>query len=94
MDKNQPAKRAIKSDFAEHDDNWIEHDLIRNKRAKDQDGEERISAFEFPVGQCVAIHGRDDDRQDHGWYSDLNRVPESCAQPVAGQASDHALTQG
>ena len=91
-------ERAVEADLAQDDDDRVEHHLIGDEGAEDQDGEEDVGALEAPVGQRVAVHRGDGDREDHRGHGDADRVPEAAAEspsqlsPV--QASAQALTQG
>ena len=58
--------RAENSEIAGDHHQRIEHHLIGNERAKDQDGKEDFRALELPVDQRVAVHRGDARGNDHG----------------------------
>ena len=60
----RPLRRAVEADLAQDDDDRIDHHLIGDEGADDQDREEDVGALEAPVGKRVAVHRGDRDRQD------------------------------
>ena len=77
MDQDNAPERAEDIELSGNDHQRVEHDLIRNKRADDQNRKEHFGTFEAPIGEGIAIHGGDNNGNDYGWNGDLNRIPEA-----------------
>ena len=93
----RPVERAVEADLAQQDDDRIDHHLVGNEGADDQDGEEDLGALEAPVGQRIAVDRGDGDRQDDARHGDAHRIQEAALRPVAveaGAGGAQALTQG
>jgi len=102
MHDDQPAERAVDLHLAQphqlreerqpvahrpqqqHD--RIEHHLIGDEGADQQDGKEQVGALEAPVGDGIARHARHRDRDEDRGDQDADRVPEPAAEPVAVDA--------
>ncbi|ENN89224.1 hypothetical protein RHSP_52212 [Rhizobium freirei PRF 81] len=75
--QDKSAERAVDTDFAQYDDDRIDHHLIGDERADDQDREEEIRALEPPVGERVTIDRSNRDREDRGRHGDAYGIPET-----------------
>src|SRR5690606_9344547 len=74
---------AIEPHLAQDDDDRVEHHLVWNEGAEEQDGKEGFRALEPPVGERIAADRRHRDGKGDRWQQYLYRVPEASAEAVA-----------
>lgn len=81
--EHDPAERREQPERTHDQHQRIEHDLIGNEGAEQQDDEEGLRSLETPVGERIAVHGCNGDRDDHARHEDLHRIPEADLDAVA-----------
>jgi hypothetical protein len=77
----RPLSVAVDAEFAQHDDDRVDHHLVRDEGAENQNGEEDIGALEAPVGERVAVHRGDGDRDEDRRHRDLTEFQKPIDRP-------------